>query len=78
MSEKPYTGKLTKIAVLSSDFSVPEGDNQDVYGVPCVHAVETVGDEEVHIMVAEVPKSLADEMIKCKRANLLSDVLKEE
>jgi len=78
--DKEYTGKLTKIVALTSDFSVAEGESEDVYGVSCVHTIKKLKGEDVHMMVAEVPKALADEMVGCHRANLYSDVIsgKEE
>jgi len=76
---KKYTGEKTKLCMLYNNIDVPVGENMCIYGVDCEHQVVKKGkgeENELHILVAEVPKQLATEMLANKRARLYSEATK--
>ncbi len=76
--DKEYTGAKTKVYLLADTIECKVGDTQNHYGVEGTHEVlKGKGSEnekgkrvDIHILVGEVPKQLADEMVRAKRARL--------
>ena len=70
-----YSGADTKIVVLAEAIDVPVGAAAASFGVAGAHEVLDLEEGgEVHVVSATVPKSLADEMVKAKRAHLRSSL----